>query len=213
MNALVSPTPGPRAGSPRPLITFRALGPALALIALAAGCAQPGPFGARQTMVGSLKTSVSHLESEKYELQKQVAELKSENRRLEDELVQSEANNGDLAARLDDARNLIRRQGYDTMGLSPPSTSDPGTGSARSTPASRPRGRRMPFAQIPGEIRPLPESSLEPDDPESNGFGEDSSLFPSGSRDPYGLQGRRSDLGARWLPVARGLGSTSGRVR
>ena len=67
----------------------RLLVPWLALAILAPiGCAQPGPFSSRQTMVGSLKASVSQLEFENEKLRKEVGELKADNSRLDTQLAQ-----------------------------------------------------------------------------------------------------------------------------
>src|SRR3954454_2960926 len=101
---------------------FRSLAPWLALAALApSGCAESGPFTSRQTMVGSLKASVSQLEFENDKLRKEVGELKAENSRLDNQLVQEREANGEITARLDDAKNLLRRQGGDMQALGIPS--------------------------------------------------------------------------------------------
>ena len=61
--------------------------------------------------VGQLKTSLSHLEYENAPVEATVAKLEQENRSMEDRLVQEQIDNGDLTARLDDARNLLRDRG------------------------------------------------------------------------------------------------------
>ena len=78
---------------------------------------------------------------------------------MEDRLVQEEIDNGDLTARLDDARNLLRDRGLatgdrarsprDGLGDSP----DEGSG-LRTLPAGQParRRRKPPVARIPGQI-------------------------------------------------------------
>src|SRR4051794_28361793 len=95
------------AARPRRLLTATA---ALAL-ATVGGCAQPGPLLSQRTTVGSLKASLSHLEYENRQLRGEVAALKDENREIENRLVQEEAHNGDISARLDDARTLLGNRG------------------------------------------------------------------------------------------------------
>lgn len=63
--------------------------------------------------MGQLKTSLSHLEYENQQLKKSTAKLERENRSMEDRLVQEQLATGDLTARLDDARNLLRERGID----------------------------------------------------------------------------------------------------
>jgi hypothetical protein len=167
-----------------------------------AGCEGGGPLTSRQTMMGSLKSSVSQLEFQNDELQRQVATLKSENRRFEDRLVQERSENELLATQLDNARGQL---GLDT--------SDTRTGararlgnedeSEESTPKARPsRSRRKPpAASIPGRIEP---ARTAPDDDEVGSV----DLPPARSR----LASRRS-LDDRWLPVARGTGSGPAAVK
>lgn len=161
------------------------------------GCAQSGPLTSRNTTLGSLKASVSQLEFDNEKLRKEVAELKADNARLDTQLAQEREANGEVTARLDDAKNLLRRQGGDVqaLGIPPKSFEDDGI----PPPARRTRGRKPPSATIP---RPQAESSDSPDD----------RGFDSTSTD------RHRDLGPidradddRWLPVARGLGSSIGR--
>ena len=52
------------------------------------------------TKVGTLKTSLSHLEYQNEQMRKEIAQLKSENRQIEDQMAQVEAHNGELTARL-----------------------------------------------------------------------------------------------------------------
>lgn len=86
------------------------------LLVTLTGCAQSGSLLSQRTTVGSLKTSVSHLEYENQQLRREVASLKGENREFENRLVQEEAINGDLTARLDDARSLLAQRGLDGGG-------------------------------------------------------------------------------------------------
>lgn len=177
---------------------------------LVVGCAESGATLGRRTSVGSLKTGLSHVEFENEQLRKEVAELKTQTRDMEDRLVQEESDNGDLRARLDDARHLLSQKGYDvgTEGARAMNGSDDGRG-----PTTRPAGqssrtkRKMPFTQIPGRIDMVPPS--EPaDDP----------LFDDpkpGTRDEFGPQSQRSPDVGNWLPIAQGTSapSSSGKVR
>ena len=99
----------------------RHLAPWLALASLSTiGCAHQGPFSSGRTMTGSLKASVSQLEFENENLKKEIGELKADNSRLDNQLVQEREANGEIAARLDDAKDLIRRQGGNAQALSAP---------------------------------------------------------------------------------------------
>ncbi len=174
-----------------------------ALALVATGCAQSGPLSSRQTMVGSLKTSVSQLEYDNENLRKQVGELKADNRRIENDLVQERDANGEVTAQLDDAKDLIRRQGGDVTALGAPTKStafdDDGVPPpVSSPPARRTRnsGRKPPSASIPRGEPVAPFGSADPDaDPGPAPRARD--LGPRGSR----------DVDDRWLPVARGMGT------
>jgi hypothetical protein len=173
----------------------------LVVAAIAPGCSTPGPLTSRHTMIGGLKADISLLESEKEELRKEIADLKSDNNRISNELVAERALNGDLATRLDGARNILRSQGLDRADLSGSTRSDltpdfDAAPSRRASPGRRPatKPRQAPFAEIPS-----PGSSL---DPPSGSEG-----FPSSSRDDENLNPQaRRDSDYRWLPVARGTG-------
>lgn len=152
------------------------------------GCAQSGPLLTQGTTVGSLKTSLSHMEYENQQLQREVATLKAENRDVEGRLLQEETVNGELSARLDDARDLLRGRGIaEDMGSDggAPRTTLPAGQSTR-------KKRKPPFARIPGRLDPLP--SL--DDPAD----------PRPARDPA-ADGPQSRLPRNnvWLPVVGGL--------
>ena len=168
------------------------------LIAMSAvvplGCAQSGPLTSRNTMLGSLKASVSQLEFDNEKLRKEVAELKADNARLDNLYAQERDFNGEITARLDDAKDLLRRQGGDVQALGIPSKSIQDDGIP--PPVRRTRGRTPPSATIP---RPRPAPAESPDE---RGF---DSTSTEGSRD-LGPVGRADD--DRWLPVARGLGSS-----
>src|SRR5687768_3667555 len=120
----------------------------LAALALVAGCAGPSPIASRRSLVGSLKSRVSQLESENEGLRTEVAEKRRDARVAQDRLVQAESDNGELMARLDDARNLIRDQGGDVSALARPEPSR----RARTAPAGRDgsKSRKSPLTQIPG---------------------------------------------------------------
>lgn len=158
------------------------------LAATVSGCAQSGPLLTQGTTVGSLKTSLSHMEYENQQLKREVASLKAENRDIEGRLVQEESVNGELSARLDDARDLLRGRGIaDDTGSDggAPRTTLPAGQSTR-------KKRKPPFARIPGRLDPLP--SLE-DETE-----------PQSKRDPS-ADGPQSRLQRNnvWLPVVGGL--------
>lgn len=173
-----------------------------------AGCAQRGPILSSRTSLGTLKAGLSHLEYENQQLRSKVAELESENLDIEDRLVQEEAVNGELSAKLDDARNLLAQSGYDVGGSSA-STRREGAANNNSTPRALPAGqssrkpRKPPFARIPGRIDSAPA-------------GDDADAPTPRSRipgpDSFGAQGWRDD-DTRWLPVARGTNEPASRVR
>jgi len=186
----------------------------LAATALCAGCAQPGSILSRRTTVGALKTSVSHLEFENQQLRAKMANLESENREIENRLVEEESLNGDLSARLDNARNLLSDRGYNWEGNRSSNASRgaagrsgaPGEdGSSRTLPAGRSNRtpRKPPFARIPGRN----DSSSPPDN------SDDEFTQPRiPSAEAFGPQSWRDD-DAQWLPIARGTGDTSAKLR
>ena len=174
---------------------------ALASLGSFAGCAQSGPIATHRNTVGMLKQSVSQLEYSNDNLKKQVAELKSDSSRAETELVQERNNNGELTARLDDAKDALRKEGKDVTALNRPigSASKASTASADDEiPAPRSqvqrssrRNRKPPSAAIPPKI----ESSVD------NGPG--ALQLPSEPNDP-GPQASRSAEDGTWLRVTRG---------
>jgi hypothetical protein len=200
---------------------------ALALAAsMTAGCA-----GNERTIltggptVGQLKTSLSHVEFENQQLKKSVAKLERENRSMENRLVDEQINSGDLAARLDDARNLLRDRGVDadlqvgsrreTEGRND-SAADGSDSRARTTSRpARPR-RKPPFAQISGQVDALP-SAAPPDGTdteESGGVDRKRRSRRAGSSfdddlDHHSFQ--TSPL--RWLPVADATAGPSSATR
>lgn len=190
----------PRAAQLRPRSNRpRRLAAALSLL-LAAGCAQPGPLTSRYTMIGSLKSSLAQTEAERDAMKREVADLKLQNRRMKDQIVQAESANGELTARLDDARHLIRNQGgdadsvapdFDREAIPPPRTAPAGR-------ASRP-GRKAPLTQIPG-VQPIDEGDQGfDDDPPTAPRGRDRSSY-------YDEPQSRLDDPSPWRPMARGNG-------
>ena len=77
----------------------------LAATGLLVGCAEPGPFS-RDTARrwGRSRPASATSSSRTSSSASEVGKLQSENREIENRLVQEESVNGDLAARLDDAR-------------------------------------------------------------------------------------------------------------
>lgn len=82
-----------------------------------AGCSGNSTFLSGGPTAGQLKTSLSHLEYENLQLKRSVAKLEQENRTIEDRLVKEQLDNGDLIARLNDARNLLRDRGEEKSEL------------------------------------------------------------------------------------------------
>jgi hypothetical protein len=125
-----------------------------------AGCSGQSGWLTGGPTVGQLKTSLSHLEYENEQLKKSTANLQRENRSMEDRLVQEQMSNGDLTARLDDARNLLRDRGIDAdvrVGshqggeiLGGSTSGREGDERASFPDASRTKRRKTPFAQIAG---------------------------------------------------------------
>ncbi len=168
----------------------------LALAGLLTGCAESGSFLSRGTTLGTLKTSISHLEYENAHLKRELAKIQSESREFEDRLVQEEQDNDDLKSRLDDARNLLSQRGYDLGGGSG-SSDRPPTPTLPAGQSSRKR-RKPPVAQIPGRIDVDP-----PSDSKKNANDDLFNDPASPALDPFGPQSQREDL-ERWLPVAQG---------
>ncbi len=160
--------------------------------------------------MGALKSNVAQLESEKEQLSKQLADQKGENRRVESQLAELDAVNGDLSARLDDARAVISRQGIDDGKTLAParSASDSNRPAARrANPArSQPKGRKTPFAQIPNERRSLDESDEGSTDDDLE------APAPRRDRDDFSPQSRLDDQ-SPWMPVARGATAPLRRIR
>ncbi|WP_165220700.1 hypothetical protein [Aquisphaera insulae] len=133
------------------------------------GCADRGNILTGDPPPAQMKTSLSHFQYDNEKLRTEVAKLKEENRGLEDQLVQERLHNGDLTARLDDARNLIKDRGIDggtRLSARPasPSTRDDAD-EALTGPVTKPAGRKTvkkrkpPSASIPGDLDDLPTAS------------------------------------------------------
>jgi hypothetical protein len=170
------------------------------------GCSPSAPLVSRRTTVGTLEASVSHLEYENDQLRREVAQLKSQNREIEDQLVQEEAINGELSAKLDNAENQLGGRGVVRDDRPRPSRSGR---DAQTLPAgqSNRRRRKAPFAQIPGRIDDLPTG-----EPARGGPGELWDPAPDDRRDVFGPQSWREDP-LRWLPIAQDATSAESQVR
>jgi hypothetical protein len=169
---------------------------AAGLLVAFAGCSQPGGLRAPGAAMGSMRASLGHLEYENEQLRKEVATLKDDNRKIENRLVQEESANGDLSARLDDARALLTHRGLD--GGESSDALDPGPAPRRTLPAGRSnrKKRKTPFAQIPGQIDVLPPTD---DNGSSSGWGQPSPPRVDDSDTTSSL-----DRPMNWLPIARG---------
>ena len=119
---------------------------------------------------------------------------------MENELAVVTDQNGDLAARLDDARAVMGRQGIDdgrSSGTSRSASDSDRPTKRRAAPAkSSPKSRKTPFAQIPGDRRPVDESDE----------GNLDAPASRDDRDDFGPQSRADDR-SPWMPVARGRNS------
>jgi hypothetical protein len=201
------------------------LGLLCAGVIVASGCSGQSRFLTGGPTVGQLKTSLSHSESENQQLKRSVAQLQQENRSMEDRLSQEQIDNGDLAARLDDARNLLRDRGMDPDvrvgsrrgggALSGSSGEDDGSSSATS-PVSQPaRGRRKsPFAQISAPTDPVPPMQEDDDIVPKPAKARDAKAGRSGRRRDDDLDHHSFYSGPlRWLPVADGTDTSALQIR
>ena len=204
MNASGQPTA-------RPSLRTRRLASTAAMLALAisgAGCASQPPVLGRNTMVGSLRASVASLESQNRKLSRDVADLRAERQDLEDRLVSEQAQNEALASRIQQNQELAQAPDPSTGegafdAFSTPESPPP---ARRALPAGRTQGRKVPFAQIPGEIRPLSEDDAE----RPSNSSADDLFFHSGGIDD---QSRLDDSRTRWMPMARDFSEKVGRYR
>jgi outer membrane murein-binding lipoprotein Lpp len=169
----------------------------VALAGLISGCQSGGgPLLSYNSNMNSLKASVSQLEFRNEELSKQVAALKSDNRQYQDRLVQEQAENDTLAAKLNNAKG----RGDDVR---TGSRSDSGDADPVPAPSKVRRTHRIPAAAIPGRIEPAPVTQPEPG-------GDDVGLWKPSESSRLASSRRTSDV---WLPVAQGVGSGQGTVK
>lgn len=163
-----------------------------------AGCSGKGTYITGGPTTGQLKTSLSRLEYENDQLKTQVARLKQENRSFEDRLVQEQIHSGDLAARLDDARNVIRDRGYDF--------DDIGADAPLARPRTLPAGQTTPRRKPPTARIPAP--NYDDDEIPPLILDGDRSTSRSTRQKPRSRDGDsvslRVDDDFRWIPVANG---------
>lgn len=169
-----------------------------------AGCQNSsGPVFGRQAMVGTLKASVSQLEYENQQLKTQVAELNRDKREAEDRLSQEEQANGDLAARLDDARELLRRQGVNMPESKAARVSDESIPPPRAP--ARKQNRKPPSVELP-RVDPPDEVDSEQEPPSTKPRRRTRS-----STDQAAYRQQDPD-DTRWFPVARSSTLTASPV-
>ena len=161
---------------------------------------------------GQMKATLSHLQFENEQLKTEVAKLKEENRSMDDRLVQEQMHNGDLAARLDDARNLLRDRGIDSetrVGARSRSTRTGNPDEELSQPRTLPAGRtskkprKPPAASIPGDLDDLPTAPDREDAASGTISFKDNDAPPlrhAFSDDPGPASDEDDQL--RWQPVA-----------
>lgn len=149
----------------------------LALLSfLTTGCAERGGFLNGGSSAGQLRVSLSRSQFENEQLKAELAKLKEENRSMEDRLVQEQLHNGDLTARLDDARNLLSDRGINAgtrMGSRSAESrgAEPDEEFSRPRPRTLPAGRttrkprKPPAASIPGDLDDLPTATDADDAP------------------------------------------------
>ncbi len=185
------------------------------------GCAERDTFLTGGPSTGQLKTSLSHLQYDNEQLKTEVAKLKEESRSMEDRLVQEQIHNGDLTARLDDARNILRDRGLDTdtrIGAR--------TRGKRSTdpddeivqPRTLPAGQRTkkprkpPAASIPGDLDNLPTASEDsPSQSDTISFRSNGPASRPPSFSDESARSSSDDDRLPWQPVATGPAQASPR--
>jgi hypothetical protein len=172
-----------------------------------------------------MKTSLSHLEFENVELKRSFAKLQQENRSMEDRLVQEQIDNGDLTARLDDARNLLRDRGIASdirVGSRRPGGNGTGSSredddaSGRTMPASRAerQRRKPPFAQISGQVDALPSADDDASSKRKSRARRNSNTDRSGQGFDDVLDHHSYHSGQlRWNPVARADDDSTIQIR
>ncbi|WZO96409.1 hypothetical protein EP7_003402 [Isosphaeraceae bacterium EP7] len=170
------------------------------VLGVLSGCSQQAPFLARRTSMADLKTSVVQLETENSKLRNELAQSQQEARKVEDNLVKIESLNGELTARLDDARVQISEQ--DGTSRSAGMDFDSDARSASNPAPTRPvrsRTRKPPVANIKGQGDPIDESS-------NDSFGPPDDIPPVNTparRTPTPTRKDREEEDGGWLPIAR----------
>ena len=178
-----------------------------------AGCSGQSNFLTGGPTVGQLKTSLSHLEYENEQLKIKTAKLEKESRSMENRLVQEQIDNGDLTARLDDARNLLRDRGIEPdvklgsrrRGDGDETLADDEGPRARTLPtgrATRPR-RKPPFAQISGQVDDVPPVQDAKESAPGSRKRRDDGTNCSGRLDDDSVDHHSFQASPfKWLPVA-----------
>jgi hypothetical protein len=191
---------------------------------LLAGCSGGNSFLTGGPTVGQLKTALSHVEYENEQLKQRLAKLERENRSMEDRLVQEQIDNGELAARLDDARNLVKDRGRnpdvrggahlgaEELRRRARREDDDGTGPMTERTSTR-RRRKPPVARIPGHVDVLPPVGDEDDSASRPGdaarAGDDRFDLPLDDLERQSFRGGQSG----WLPLAAGSDDSAFLVR
>jgi hypothetical protein len=141
-------------------------------------------------------------------MKRDLAKVRRENHQMEERLVQQEEDNGELTARLDDARNRLRERGLD-----PVERADAGTDGVRTLPAGQDsrKSRKPPVARIPGQFTPAaPDRGPSLDTEEESGTFGTPQDAPGSSHPPDSVGLRSDDLDhhsgyngpLRWAPLA-----------
>ena len=214
----------PRASAPASRTTNVIVGWICTVLSVSAGCSGQSNFLTGGPTVGQLKTSLSHLEYENEQLKKRTAKLEQESRSMEDRLVQEQINNGDLTARLDDARNLLRDRGVEPdvrlgsrrRGDEDDSSADDASAGARTMPTGRAarQRRKPPFAQIAGPGNELPSSEDDGSSATQSRKRRDVPTNRASRRTDDDLDHHSFHNGSlQWLPVADATGDLGTQVR
>jgi hypothetical protein len=192
------------------------------------GCAQGngGKLALRNPFQGTMKESLSRLQSENQDLEDSLASAKSETKRLQHELEREVSRSTELASKLDRFRSNVADSASDAMDLAQEYDPTP-RGSRGATKASSGRNQnKPPFTQIPNRIDiPTPPEStgsvrargkqttplLETPPVEYFDFQKDgaSARARSSPSEPPMQQPTRPSTGAAWAPVS-GESSRSG---
>lgn len=177
------------------------------------GCSGRSGFLAGGPTTGQMKTTISHLQFENEQLKTEVAKLKDENRSIEDRLVQEQVHNGDLAARLDDARNLLSDRGIeaDTRLGARSRGSRAADASEEEAPAgpraiqagrSTRKPRKPPAASIPaGDLDGLPTDPVDSSESDTISLKDRDTRPRRPSFDDDTIRPVDDDDNLRWQPV------------